>query len=183
MKRKAAKSAKTAPKEASPAAPHASLAKFGKAVLNAFARLGIQRELDLVLHLPHRYDDETHICRISEAPHGQTVLVEGAVTDNAIKYRPKRQLVCTVEDESGVLVMRFLNFYTSQVRQLAPGTRVRLFGEIRQGFFRRRDGSSQISRGARRYARGGHVDAGLSDSRRHYSGQSAAHDTHRTCSE
>lgn len=135
MKRKAAKSAKTAPKEASPAAPHASLAKFGKAVLNAFARLGIQRELDLVLHLPHRYDDETHICRISEAPHGQTVLVEGAVTDNAIKYRPKRQLVCTVEDESGVLVMRFLNFYTSQVRQLAPGTRVRLFGEIRQGFF------------------------------------------------
>ena len=34
-----------------------------------------------------------------------------------------------------MLVMRFLNFYLSQVKQLAPGTRVRLFGEIRQGFF------------------------------------------------
>jgi ATP-dependent DNA helicase RecG len=32
-------------------------------------------------------------------------------------------------------MMRFLNFYMSQVKQLAPGTRVRMFGEIRQGFF------------------------------------------------
>jgi ATP-dependent DNA helicase RecG len=31
--------------------------------------------------------------------------------------------------------MRFLNFYTSQMKQLAPGTRVRLYGEIRDGFF------------------------------------------------
>src|SRR5471030_716009 len=82
-----------------------------------------------------RYDDETQLHRISEAPEGMPALVEGVVTDNTIKYRPKRQLVCTVEDESGVLVMRFLNFYMSQVRQLAPGARVRLFGEIRQGFF------------------------------------------------
>jgi ATP-dependent DNA helicase RecG len=112
-----------------------SLAKLGKATLDKLAKLGIQREFDLVLHLPLRYDDETHLYRISDAPHGATVLVEGTVTDNAIKYRPKRQLVCTVEDESGVLVMRFLNFYMSQVKQLAPGTRVRLFGEIRQGLF------------------------------------------------
>ena len=104
-------------------------------MLAALAKLGIHREFDLVLHLPLRYDDETHLYPISEAPHGEAVLVEGTVVDNAIKYRPKRQLVCTVEDDSGVLVMRFLNFYMSQVKQLAPGTRVRLFGEIRQGFF------------------------------------------------
>ncbi|MBI4192507.1 MAG: ATP-dependent DNA helicase RecG [Betaproteobacteria bacterium] len=111
------------------------MAKHGKAVLAALAKLGIHREFDLVLHLPLRYDDETHLYPIGSAPHGEMVLVEGKVVDNAIRYRPKRQLVCMVEDESGVLVMRFLNFYTSQVKQLAPGTRVRLFGEIRQGFF------------------------------------------------
>lgn len=134
MKRKAAQKAK--PKRRDPApVTHASLAKYGKAILAAFAKLGIQREFDLVLHLPMRYDDETKLHRISEAPEGAPALVEGVVTDNAIKYRPKRQLVCTVEDESGVLAMRFLNFYGSQVKQLAPGTRVRLFGEIRQGFF------------------------------------------------
>ena len=134
MKRKAAQKAK--PKRRDPApVTHASLAKYGKVILAAFAKLGIQCEFDLVLHLPMRYDDETKLHRISAAPEGAPALVEGVVTDNAIKYRPKRQLVCTVEDESGVLAMRFLNFYGSQVKQLAPGTRVRLFGEIRQGFF------------------------------------------------
>ena len=115
--------------------PQPSLARLGKATLERLARLGIHREFDFVLHLPLRYDDETHLWPIGEAPHGEIVLVEGTVVDNAIKYRPKRQLVCTVEDASGVLVMRFLNFYPSQVKQLAPGARVRLFGEIRQGFF------------------------------------------------
>ena len=111
MKRKAAQKAK--PKRRDPApVTHASLAKYGKAILAAFAKLGIQREFDLVLHLPMRYDDETKLHRISEAPEGAPALVEGVVTDNAIKYRPKRQLVCTVEDESGVLAMRCL-LYTS----------------------------------------------------------------------
>jgi len=134
VKRKAAQKAKPRRRDPAPVT-HASLAKYGKAILAAFVKLGIQREFDLVLHLPMRYDDETKLHRISEAPEGAPALVEGVVTDNAIKYRPKRQLVCTVEDESGVLAMRFLNFYGSQVKQLAPGTRVRLFGEIRQGFF------------------------------------------------
>ena len=115
--------------------PNLSLAKLGKATLERLAKLGIHREFDFVLHLPLRYDDETHLWPIGEAPHGEIVLVEGTVVDNAIKYRPRRQLVCTVEDATGVLVMRLLNFYPSQAKQLAPGARVRLFGEIRQGFF------------------------------------------------
>ena len=135
MTRKAAKSPKPQRSDRLSVTHHPSLAKHGKAIIAALAKLGIQREFDIVLHLPMRYDDETRLYRISEAPSGTTALVEGVVTDNAIKYRPKRQLVCTLEDESGVLVIRFLNFYMSQVRQLAPGTRVRLFGEIRQGFF------------------------------------------------
>ena len=135
MKRQAAKRVKPKRAASAPVAPHASLARHSKATVAALAKLGIHREFDLVLHLPMRYDDETRLHRIGEAPEGAPVLVEGLVTDNAVKFRPKRQLVCTVADESGPLVMRFLNFYMSQVRQLAPGTRVRLFGEIRQGFF------------------------------------------------
>ena len=133
--RKAAKSVAPRRSERPEAAHDPSLAKHGKVLIAALARLGIHREFDLVLHLPLRYDDETRLYRIADAPPGAPVLVEGVVTDNAIKFRPKRQLVCTVEDESGVLVMRFLNFYMSQAKQLAPGTRVRLFGEVRQGFF------------------------------------------------
>ena len=114
---------------------HPSLAGLSKATLARLAKLGITSQFDLVLHLPLRYDDETHLYSIAEAPPGRPVLVEGEVLECDIKYRPRRQLVCLVRDNSGELALRFFNFYASQVKQLAPGTRVRAFGELRQGFF------------------------------------------------
>jgi len=118
-----------------PAKPDVSLAGLKPATLERLAKLGIARKFDLVLHLPLRYDDETRLYRIIEAPPGQPVLVAGRVVECDIKYRPRRQLVCHIEDGSGVLTLRFFNFYGSQVKQLAPGTPLRVFGEIRQGFF------------------------------------------------
>ena len=56
------------------------------------------------------------------------------VTACTVQFRPRRQLVVTLADDSGVVVMRFLNFYGSQTRQLAEGTRVRARAEVRQGF-------------------------------------------------
>jgi ATP-dependent DNA helicase RecG len=111
------------------------LSASNKATLDKLARLNITRGFDLVLHLPLRYDDETRIYPINEAPAGLDVLVEGRVVECEVKYRPRRQLVCHIEDGSGVLTLRFLHFYPSQLKQLAPGTRVRAFGEIRDGFF------------------------------------------------
>ena len=106
-----------------------------RSTLNRLAQLGIASQFDLVLHLPLRYDDETHIYPIAEAPAGKPVLIEGEVLECDIKYRPRRQLVCQVRDGSGKLGLRFFNFYASQVKQLAPGTRVRAFGELRHGLF------------------------------------------------
>ena len=99
------------------------------------AKLGIAREFDLVLHLPLRYEDETRLTPISEAREGAPVQIEGRVLDSQIAYRPRRQLVCKIEDESGLLYMRFINFYGSQAKALAPGALVRAFGEVRPGFF------------------------------------------------
>jgi ATP-dependent DNA helicase RecG len=141
-KEKAGAGRKQAPRAEAPAASYAErrappgpLAPLGEALRGKLAKLGLRRGSDLVVHLPLRYDDETHLYAIRDAPHGRHVLVEGAVTETAIKYRPRRQLIVTVEDAGGVVMARFLNFYMSQVKQLAVGTRVRLFGEIRQGFF------------------------------------------------
>ncbi|MDP2240327.1 MAG: ATP-dependent DNA helicase RecG [Burkholderiales bacterium] len=108
---------------------------LNKTILTRLAKLGIAAKSELVLHLPLRYDDETRLYPINEAPQGQSVLVEGRVVTCEVKYRPRRQLVCHIEDGSGVLTLRFLNFYTSQQKQFAEGVRVRAFGEIRQGFF------------------------------------------------
>jgi len=122
---------KTAP---SSPAPHPSLSGLSRSTLERLAKLGIHSKFDLVLHLPLRYDDETRLYPIGSAPAGGPVLVEGTVVDSAIKYRPRRQLICYLEDGSGVLGLRFFNFYQSQVKQLAAGTRLRAYGEIREGF-------------------------------------------------
>ena len=82
------------------------------------AKLGIRSRFDLVLHLPLRYEDETRLVSIAAAQAGAPVQVEGTVTDSQIAYRPRRQLVCTIEDATGVLTMRFLNFYGSQAKAL-----------------------------------------------------------------
>ncbi len=101
------------------------------------ARLGLSSDIALVLHLPLRYEDETQRLPIAQAAlrHGQAVQVEGIVTDCDIQYRPRRQLVVTIADDSGRLVLRFLNFYGSQATQMAVDRRLRVRGELRHGFF------------------------------------------------
>ncbi|SFK59478.1 ATP-dependent DNA helicase RecG [Nitrosomonas aestuarii] len=104
-------------------------------VQEKLSRLGICNERDLVLHLPIRYEDETHLFPINHAPQGRTVQVEGVIVHNEVMLKPRRQLVCKITDDSGTLCMRFLNFYGSQIKTYAVGKRVRLLGEIRHGFF------------------------------------------------
>jgi ATP-dependent DNA helicase RecG len=108
---------------------------LGETVLERLARLGIGSPADALLHLPLRYDDETRVVPIREAAAGAPVQVEGTVVANEILYRPRRQLVCRIADASGEVYARFLNFYPNQVKTLAVGRRVRLFGELRPGFF------------------------------------------------
>jgi ATP-dependent DNA helicase RecG len=97
--------------------------------------LGLHSQADLVLHLPLRFEDETRVTPIAAAVPGAAAQFDVAVISTEIAYRPKRQLVCRVEDESGELILRFLNFYPSQQKVLQPGARLRVFGEVRGGFW------------------------------------------------
>ena len=132
---KASREPATAAPRAVRSAPRSVWDELTPATLTRLAKLGIASASQLVLHLPLRYDDETHLYAINEAPAGEPALVEGTVVECEIKYRPRRQLICHIEDGSGVLTLRFLHFYTSQLKQLATGARVRAYGEIRHGFF------------------------------------------------
>lgn len=100
------------------------------------AKLGLKSDIDLVLHLPMRYEDETQITPIGELIPGDIAQAEGVVFDNEIAYRPRRQLLVKIHDEAGnELTLRFLNFYGSQVKQMAIGVRLRVRGDVRGGFF------------------------------------------------
>ena len=109
------------------------------ALKSGLHKLGLSRHDDLVLHLPLRYEDETRITPIDAVPWDMPVQVEAAVIDVEVQFRPRRQLVARVRDAGGELVLRFLNFYGSQVKQLERARdedkKLRLFGEIREGYF------------------------------------------------
>ena len=104
-------------------------------VTQKLASIGLRDDWDFALHLPIRYEDETRITRVRDALPGVACQVEAEIIHNEITYRPRRQLVVQAKDGEDLLYLRFLNFYGSQVKQLAIGKRLRLFGEIRQGFF------------------------------------------------
>ncbi len=100
------------------------------------AKLGLKSDIDLVLHLPMRYEDETSLTPIGELIPGDIAQTEGVVFDNEIAYRPRRQLLVKINDDVGdELTLRFLNFYGSQVKQMAIGVRLRVRGDVRGGFF------------------------------------------------
>jgi ATP-dependent DNA helicase RecG len=100
-----------------------------------FGKLGLRARFDFILHLPLRYEDETVLADPAAAPPGTPVLVEARVVRAEVAYRPKRQLIVHAEG----LVLRFFNFYGSQLKQFQraaeQGLRVRAYGELRGGFF------------------------------------------------
>ena len=77
----------------------------------ALEKLGLRRDIDLALHLPLRYEDETRIVRLRDARDGDMVQIEAQVTASEVTLRPRRQLRVTVDDGSDNCVLRFLNFY------------------------------------------------------------------------
>ncbi len=109
--------------------------KISPATLAKLAKLGIHHRSDLLLHLPLRYEDETHLSPIDTVQAGETTQVQGIITHNEVIYKPRRTLVCCLADASGELYLRFLNFYPSQQKQLAVGKAIRAIGEARMGFY------------------------------------------------
>ena len=111
----------------------------GRGLAEQLVRLGLTREQDLVLHMPLRYEDHTRIVALDALAPGREAQTEGTIVRTDVQFRPRRQLVCLLEEAAGRgsarLVLRFFHFYPSQQKTLAPGRRVRVFGDVREGHF------------------------------------------------
>ena len=104
---------------------------------NTLQKMGLDSPMALALHLPSRYEDETQLCTIEEGlmkGRFQAVQTQGVVIRNQVLFRPRRQMVVTIEDDTATLQLRFLNFYPSQQKQMAVGAHVRVRGDVRDGF-------------------------------------------------
>ncbi len=100
-------------------------------------KLGLVRDIDLALHLPLRYEDETRIIPLKNARDGETVQIEATVTQSEVQLRPRRMLKVTVDDGTGTCVLTFFSFYPSHQKTLSPGAVLRIRGEVKGGFWGR----------------------------------------------
>jgi ATP-dependent DNA helicase RecG len=108
-----------------------------KQARNTLQKMGLDSPMALALHLPSRYEDETELCTIEEGliqGRFSSLQTQGVVIKNQVLFRPRRQMIVTIEDDTATLQLRFLNFYPSQQKQMAVGAHVRVRGEVREGF-------------------------------------------------
>jgi len=113
----------------------AEIKAFSKPLVANLLKLGILTIQDLLLHLPLRYMDETRINSVRDLRLGDTAQVEGEIVHCEVSYKPRKALIARIEDASGQLTLRFLHFYPSQIAALKVGSILRVYGEIRHGFF------------------------------------------------
>jgi len=108
---------------------------FSKPLVANLNKLGINTIQALLLHLPLRYIDETHMTSVRDLRVGEPAQVEGEIVHAEVTYKPRKALIARLEDASGQLTLRFLHFYPSQITALKVGNKLRVYGEVRSGFF------------------------------------------------
>ena len=115
--------------------PLSDIKGFTPALCSQLAKLGLSSVQSLLLHLPLRYLDETRITAIRDLRLGEQAQIEGVVVHNEVSYKPRKMLNVRLQDDSGSLQLRFMHFYPSQISAMQVGQRLRVFGEVRAGFF------------------------------------------------
>ncbi|MEJ2188342.1 MAG: OB-fold nucleic acid binding domain-containing protein, partial [Acidobacteriota bacterium] len=96
-----------------PGHPVDRLSGVGPRTAQSFAAQGVRSVLDLLLHLPRRYEDRSRVVRLGEALQvGSWVLARGRVADVRVRRISRRRLHivdATVDDGSGVLPVVWFN--------------------------------------------------------------------------
>ena len=105
----------------------------GPALAEKLSKLGVTQVQDLLFVLPSRYEDRTQVSDIGSVRHGMRTVVEGEIQLTEVAYRRRRQLLCRISDGTGSLTLRFFYFSGAQQANLARGTRIRCYGEVRRG--------------------------------------------------
>jgi ATP-dependent DNA helicase RecG len=105
----------------------------GPKLAQQFADWGILDLVNLLFHLPFRYEDRTRITPIAGLRPQQTYVVQGFVRSSQILFGKRRSLSVRIQDNSGSLGLRFYHFTAAQKKQFDNGAEIRCYGEARRG--------------------------------------------------
>ena len=129
------KVAKTPTKATTVASPAgAATTPKRKTPTQALKEMGLRRPIDLALHLPMRYEDETQLGSLANALDGSSLQFEATVLSSEVQYQGRKQLIARVQQDGHTCQLRFFNFYPSLQKALSAGNRVRIRGELKTGF-------------------------------------------------
>ncbi len=105
----------------------------GPKLAQQFGDWGIHDLVNLLFHLPFRYEDRTRITPIAMMRPQQTYVAQGFVRSSQILFGKRRSLSVRIQDQSGSLGLRFYHFTASQKKQFDEGAEIRCYGEARRG--------------------------------------------------
>lgn len=108
--------------------PMTALSGVGESLAGRLADLGIHRIFDMLMHLPRDYEDRSRLVPIRDVQHGMSALVAGVVTH---VENSRSGMSVALEDETGVLVLRFFKVYAGLKNTMVVGANITAFGEIK----------------------------------------------------
>lgn len=113
--------------------PTTALSGIGPAQANRLDRLGISLIRDFLFHLPRRYEDRTVSLPMRQLQPGSAGQATGEILSSEIGFGKRRSLLVLISDGSAQITCRFFHFSRRQQEQLAAGSGIRVFGEVRFG--------------------------------------------------
>jgi len=111
-----------------------SLRGVGVKLCQQLNAIGIHQVHDLLLHLPIRYEDRTNLIAIGSVSPGMRVLVNGRIEYASVVFGRRRSLIVVLNDDTGLLQLRFFYFNQAQQQAYKAGGHLRCFGEVRAGY-------------------------------------------------
>ena len=113
------------------ATPVTDLHGVGSGIAAKLAVLGVETVLDLLFHLPSRYEDRTRVHAIGDLKAGDTVSICGRIEGTEARFGRRRSLLVTIHDGTGAMPIRLFYFKENQRQQLREGRRIACYGEVR----------------------------------------------------
>ena len=110
-----------------------SLRGVGKKIAAHLARINIHSLFDLLFHLPSYYQDRTQIKTIRSLEPEDHAVIEGEVVDILFPKHGRTTLLCTIQDKTGMLHLRFFHRHAYQSHIFVMGQHLRCYSEVRLG--------------------------------------------------